>query len=207
LEPIFTIPWPEFVVAEKLQNNLLRRDGYSIFVPLSRQEKGIDLAILKKIDILESSVVTIQVKASRTYVSQAPKRKGTFRFQYYTWFNRFDVPERADFIVLFGNYPINLGNHGIGSKIRYQDYSILFTNEEMQQFFNDCKTKSGKPDSMFGFGFNDLSKIVQTRCNIEKTIKNYANFLLEKRLDDIINKLAGKLLNQKEPEILQLVEN
>lgn len=206
MDPVFTLHWPEFVVAEKLQRCLPRKEGYSILVPLSRQEKGIDLAILKILQSPVASVATIQVKSSRIYFPQIPKRGKTIRFKYYTWFNRFDVPSRADFIILFGMYSIHLDNPGMGAKDRYQDCSLLFTNKEMEQFFNECKTKTGKPDQMFGFGFNDLSNIFLTRGVMDKTIKDYANFLLEKRLEDLKRKLAGQQPNQIN-EISTLLDN
>src|SRR5208282_4197151 len=47
MEPVFTLQWPEFVVAQRLQEYLPRKEGYSVLVPLSRQEEGIDLAVLR----------------------------------------------------------------------------------------------------------------------------------------------------------------
>jgi hypothetical protein len=84
MDPIFTLQWPEFVVAEKLQKLLPRKDGYSILISLSRQEKGLDLAVLKKTDSNKSSVTTIQVKASRVFLPEPPKRTNITRYQYYT---------------------------------------------------------------------------------------------------------------------------
>ena len=108
MEPVFTLQWPEFVVAERLQDLLPRKDGYSVLIPLSRQEKGIDLVVLRRSKSGQSFALTIQVKASRTYLPIAPKRKNTIRYKYYTWFNRFDVPDRADFVILFGMYAPDL---------------------------------------------------------------------------------------------------
>jgi len=84
MDPVFTLQWPEFVIAEKLQKFLPRKDGYFILIPLSRQEKGIDLAVMLANLPLNHSVVTIQVKASRTYLPPAPKRKDVERYKYYT---------------------------------------------------------------------------------------------------------------------------
>ncbi len=206
MDQFFTLQFPEFFIADKLQQLLPRKDGYSILIPLSRQEKGIDLAILKTPPLNNSAVTTIQVKASRIYLPQAPKRRNTIRYQYYTWFNRFDVPERADFIILFGMYPINLDRPGKGSKKWYRDHSLslLFSNSEMHQFFKECKTKAGKPDRMFGFGFDELSSIILTRGDMDmgETRKDFVEFLLEKRLDDIKRKLDGEQPRKTVPIIL-----
>jgi hypothetical protein len=108
MEPVFTLQWPEFVVAQRLQSLLPRKDGYSVLIPLSRQEEGVDLAVLHRSSNKRSKTITIQVKASRTYLPPAPKRKDTIRFRFYTWFNHFDVPDRADFVILFGMYAPDL---------------------------------------------------------------------------------------------------
>ena len=78
MEPVFTLQWPEFVVAQKLQD-MLGKDSYSVLIPLSRQEKGIDLAVLHQSTTGKSKTLTIQVKASRTYLSSPPKRESTVR--------------------------------------------------------------------------------------------------------------------------------
>lgn len=74
MEPVFTLQWPEFVIAQRLQSLLPRKDGYSVLVPLSRQEKGIDLAMLHRTGTGTSVTTTIQVKAPRTYLHAPPKR-------------------------------------------------------------------------------------------------------------------------------------
>jgi hypothetical protein len=82
MDPVFTLQWPEFLVAERLQSLLPKKDGYSVLIPLSRQEKGVDLVIHRRDKSGASSVLTIQVKASRTYLPPAPKRKNTIRYKY-----------------------------------------------------------------------------------------------------------------------------
>ncbi len=182
MEPVFTLQWPEFVVAQRLQKLLPRKDGYSILIPLSRQEKGIDLAVLHRRGNDKSDTTTIQVKASRTYLHQPPKRKETIRFRFNTWFNRFDVPDRADFVILFGMYAPDLGKTTRVSASWYKDCSLLFTKEEMRALLADCKTVGGKPDRMFGFGFNDLSKIILNRGDMNRSGRDFAKHLLEHKI-------------------------
>jgi len=195
MDPVFTLQWPEFLIAEKLQKlfALKKKKGedYSILVPLSRQEKGIDLAILKTAQSNNPSVVTLQVKASRTYLLPPPKRKGVERYKYYTWFNCFKVPERADFIILIGLFAPALEQTLPVSEKWYKDCSLLFTREEMNKFFKDCKTVKGEPEKMFGFGFNDLSSIILTRGDKDRTKKEYKDFLLENRFMKIKEKLSS----------------
>jgi len=192
MEPVFTLQWPEFVVAERLQELLPRKDGYSVFIPLSRQEKGIDLVVHRRSKSGQSSVLSIQVKASKTHLPKAPKRKNTIRYKYYTWFNRFDVPDRSDFVILFGMYAPDLGRTRLVSSGWYQNCSLLFTKDEMRHFIKDCKTVKGKPDRMFGFGFNNLYSIILTRGDMNRSQKDYAKFLLDKRIKEIKKRLKGE---------------
>lgn len=185
MDPVFTLQWPELIVAQRLQTLLPQKLGYSILIPLSRQEKGIDLAILHRYGADKSETITIQVKASRTYLHPMPKRENTIRFQYNTWFNRFDVPDRADYVILFGMYPRDPGQTKHISAKWYLNCSLLFTRNEMRAFLLDCKTVGGKPDGMFGFGFNDLSKIVLTRGDMNRSQKDFADHLLEKRIGEL----------------------
>ena len=184
MEPVFTLQWPEFVVAQRLQSLLPRKDGYSILVPLSRQEKGIDLAVLHRRGNNLSKTTTIQVKASRTYLSH-PTKRPTDKLCFETWFNRFDVPDRADFVILFGMYAPEIERTERVSAKWYKDCSLLFTNEEMRTFMANCKTVGGKPDRMFGFGFNDLSKVVLTRGDMKRSHPDFTKHLLERKITEL----------------------
>ena len=90
MEPIFTIQYGEFAVADYLSKKI---SGASIFVPASAQEKGIDL-LLYKYSNGANLVTTVQVKMSRTYYDVSKKYQGTL------WFNRFVPQENADWFVL-----------------------------------------------------------------------------------------------------------
>lgn len=62
-------------------------DGYSIFVPASRTQKGVDLLLTRR-NAERVRTLSFQVKASRTYPGSPPIRKvKNRRFKYYTWFN------------------------------------------------------------------------------------------------------------------------
>ena len=133
MDPVFTIPWPEFVVAERLAELLPKKKGYPVLVPASRQEKGFDLAVLSKKD-KTNRVITIQVKASRTYQGKQPgERSKKMYFRYHTWFNRFEVPDEADFIVFVSTYALE---NGSGKKVRarwYKSCMLLFDRKEMKK--------------------------------------------------------------------------
>lgn len=194
MEPIFTLPWSEFVVAQQIQKHLPKKDGYSLLIPLSRQEKGIDLVILRRKGSGCSQAYTIQVKASRTYFPEPPKRESTKKYDFNTWFNRFKVPSRADFVVLFGMYMTrrNKVMRVKDSKKWYKYCSLIFTREEMCQFLKKCRTiREGKPDNKFGFGFNEkLTEVIWTRGDKSKLRKPYTSHLLTKAR---LNKLIGQI--------------
>jgi hypothetical protein len=72
MDPVFTLQWPEYVVCERLQKLCPRSEGYSTYIPVSRQEKGVDLTLLHR-SSGKRRAITIQVKASRTYMGAPPK--------------------------------------------------------------------------------------------------------------------------------------
>lgn len=181
MDPVFTLQWPEFVLAHRLQKKFLKKEGYSILVPLSRQEKGVDLAIVKKRGGAHRTV-TLQIKASRTYPRPPPKKLGTRRFLHYTWFRRFDVPDDADFILLFGMYAPDLGRTRRVTAKWYQDCTLLFTRNEMREFLTSCLTVGGQPDQMFGFGFDDPKSVFLTHGDQKRRLKDYSSHLLDSRI-------------------------
>src|SRR5687767_1675429 len=107
MEPVFTLSWPEFHLAGRLQAKFPKTKGYSLMISMSRQEKGFDLAILKRTRT-RSRAATFQVKASRTWVAPAGRttrpRSGRRIFRYTMWFNHFVLPEEADFFLLCGMF-------------------------------------------------------------------------------------------------------
>jgi len=71
MEPIFTLPYSEYVVAQRLATVLHSAQGFSLHAPLSRQEKGVDLVVTLRTGGL-TRAATLQVKASRTYSRPRP---------------------------------------------------------------------------------------------------------------------------------------
>lgn len=182
MDPVFTLQWPEFLLASRLQKALQKSQGYSVLIPVSRQEKGFDLAIIKKNRSGPSQVVTIQIKASRSHNQEPPTRKTTKRWRFHTWFNRFKVPREADFFLLFGLYAPDSGRTKRVGRRWYKDCTLLFTQNEMKKFMSSCRTRGGKLDRMFGFGFDDERKVVQTRGDKDRRFKNYSRYLLSNRI-------------------------
>ena len=185
MDPVFTLQWPEFLLAEQLQATFPKAKNFSVLIPTSRQEKGIDLALVHKRPNAASRVALIQVKASRTYTPKPPKRETTRHYKFHTWFNTFDPSDQADFFLLIGMYAPDFARTKFITKEWYKDITLLFTYSEMKDFLENCKTVRGDKDGKFGFGFNDESKIEQTRGDQRREYRDYTSHLLINRISDI----------------------
>lgn len=196
MEPIFTLSYTEYCIANYLADHFKRKDGFSVHAPLSRQEKGIDLILTKRRGTTCASV-SIQVKASRTYPSKPPKRKTTKRYTFNTWFNRFEVPEEADFFTLVGIYPPQENRTKKNMRSWWSPIILMLTQSEMKDFMDSVKTKKGKEDKMFGFGFDEPSFIYHTRGNQDFNIKDVSHFLIEHRIAMLSTLLEERLKKLK----------
>ena len=70
MEPLFSIEYSEYCVADTISKLLYtpKQFNVSVFVPTSRQEKGIDLMLYRHEDATcHNFTATIQVKSSRVY--------------------------------------------------------------------------------------------------------------------------------------------
>ncbi|MBL7135865.1 MAG: hypothetical protein ISS81_04625 [Candidatus Marinimicrobia bacterium] len=45
MEGVFSLPYSEYEVINQLQKKLKKSEGYSFYIPTSRQQKGIDFII------------------------------------------------------------------------------------------------------------------------------------------------------------------
>lgn len=180
MEPIFTIQYGEFAVADYLSKNV---PNASVFIPASAQEKGIDLLLYRHMNGCNVTN-TIQVKMSRTYYD-----KPGAKIPYHLWFNRYPVQDNANWYILVGIYakrPQNIENAQASSTC-WDTIMLAFTNKEMRKFLNEVKQKkdSTKDDKMFGFGFDDNKNIIQTRGY--PTQRDMSAYLIENRLEEIRN--------------------
>jgi len=138
-------------------------------------------------------VACIQVKSSRTYSPRTVPTARTTRptFRYYTWFNNFDVPPQADFFCLVALYPAvdAAQKRELGSW--WVPQILLFSQAEMRRFLRGVRTVAGKPDRMFGVGFNDPSEAVQTRGDSKRRYRDFSDHLLSKSLSGLRKFLAA----------------
>ena len=183
MEPIFTLRYSEWLVAGLLSKELPKRQGYSIYLPLSRQEKGVDLLVTRRARG-NSRTVTLQVKYSRNWEDR--RRNADFRF--IMSFNVFDVSEHADFYVLTTIFPDYTRRRTGARRIRWLPFMLLFNRREMSRLLSSLRTRSGRPEHRFYFSFNDPSDVSLTRGAPEP--KDYSGYTLKKRLPFLRRRLG-----------------
>ena len=174
MEPIVTLPYSEWLVAEHLMAALPASHGYSVYAPLSRQEKGVDLLLARRLHGV-TRVAALQVKYARAFV-KSPK----YQFRFEIWFKAFPVSDRADFFVLATLYP-NITGRGDGTKSSWWlPLLLLFRREEMNELISSLRTRPGKVERMFYFGFDTPDRVVLTRGKPEHP--DFSSFTFAKRL-------------------------
>ncbi|HUD19246.1 MAG TPA: hypothetical protein VMR81_02315 [Patescibacteria group bacterium] len=193
MDSIFTLPFSEYKVALILQNELKKKDGYSLYIPLSRQQEGVDLIIH---NLKTKKTLTIQIKSSRSYEGIPSKRNNRIVHQHSSWFNNFLYKYKegiADYYVFFTPYPILSRGNGIKLDKTTPDKwwgfkSLLFSDNEMGTLLNEIKTKKGKVESKFGFGFDEENDSIYLTRGSDRPVL-YTNNLLENKISELKQKL------------------
>lgn len=177
MEPIVTLPYSEWLVAEQLTKALPAREGYSVYAPLSRQEKGVDLLLTRRSNGVSRSA-TIQVKYSRAY-----EKGPAAPFKFVTFYKSFPVAEEADFFILVALYP-NVTGRGHGKESSWWlPFMLVFRRDEMAEFISSLRTRSGGVDRMFYFGFDSPDRVFQTRGAPE--LRDFSTHTFANRLSEI----------------------
>ena len=181
MDGIYTIPYPEFCVAQQLSRLLPAKRGYSLFAPLSRQEPGVDLVLVRRARN-ETTIATIQVKGSRTYSRLKVTARTKRPFRYYTWFNTFECPPEADFFCLVALYPAVDAKQKRELGSWWAPQVLLFSQVEMRRFLRTVQTVAGHPDKMFGFGFNKPTEVFQYRGDPKRRFRDFSDHILGRKI-------------------------
>ena len=191
MEPIFSLPYSEFCVAQQLARLLPATKGYSLYAPVSRQQPGVDLVIACRRG-RKVRVACIQVKSSRIYSRPTATVRTKKPFRYQTWFNNFDCPPQADFFCLIALYPaVDAAQHReLGTW--WAPQILLFSQTEMRSFLRRVRTVGGARDRMFGFGFDRPDQAIQTRGDSARCYQDFSNHLLPRRLGNLRRFLSAK---------------
>jgi len=191
MEPVFTLPYSEYAVVNEFSQHFGKRDGFSIYVPASRQEKGVDFLLHYSND---NTCLRFQVKSSRSYINDNQRSLAKGALKYHLWFNNFINryrPNQADFYVLFGLYPAYAIDKSIDSKKSFWRSLILcLADKEMKELLEQIKTKKEKKqDRFFGIGFDSPKEIYGTRGF--PSPKNMTHHLLDQQVQSIKNSLTS----------------
>ncbi|MBS1514452.1 MAG: hypothetical protein JSS63_05450 [Bacteroidetes bacterium] len=194
MEPIFTLAFSEYKTALELSKYFKKAEAYSINIPLSRFQKGYDLIIYNS---ETKKSITIQVKASRSYVDTAKRnhRDIDFPIDCHFLFKNFEIKLGAsDYYLLFGIYVKPADNSNIATRVAKNKYSffyLLFSESQMINFLDSIRKKnSNEPESRFSFALDFEGKIYLRRGSPET--KNYSDFFLKNRIDELKKKLNPK---------------
>jgi hypothetical protein len=174
MEPILTLPYSEWLVAEELMETFPGGDGFAVYAPLSRQQKGVDLLLTKRAGH-SSRVAALQVKYSRAYEA----RPGS-EFRFVVWFKAFRVPPECDFVILASLYPNITGSGGGKESSWWRRLLLIFTRKETETFIASLQTRSGSPDKMFYLNFDSSDRVVQTRGAPEH--RDCSEYIFHRRL-------------------------
>lgn len=185
MEPVFTMQYGEYAVAEILSKKI---KGASVFIPTSAQEKGIDMLLYNHTES-GNKVITVQVKMSRTYFGTS--------YANLLWFNRFIPQPNADLFILVGIFPTykighNKKSANLKSGKQWDEVFIVFTYDEMVDFMENLRLKTNpeKYDGKFSFSFDNKNKIFLTRGKPQ--IEDYSEYLLPNRIDMITNMINNQ---------------
>lgn len=184
MEPAFILSYSEYAAAQQLAAMFPASTGYSLHVPLSRQEKGVDLLLARRA-AGRTKAISIQVKSSRTYSRKPPTQRTRRPFRYYTWFNNFEMPSEADVVLLVAVYPPEESKTSRRRETWWSPVILAFSAAEMRPFLRSVKTRQGKADRMFGFGFDGPDAVFQTRGDQHRRFRDFSSYLLAARVRDV----------------------
>lgn len=174
MEPIFTLPYSEHQVIEQVTKRLKKSTGYAVYIPTSRQQKGVDFIIH---NTKSNKFARIQVKGSRSYSEKE---------RHYLWYNNFIEkyePGNADFYMLFGLYSAYHNKDGIKKGEFWKPITLCFSEADMFVFLKQVKTKKEqRPDRFFAFGFTSPTDITCARGPIDYPAINHS---LDNQIDYI----------------------
>ena len=191
MEPVFSLPYSEFCVAQQLSRLLPSAKGYSLYAPVSRQQPGVDLVIARRRG-RRVRVACIQVKSSRTYSRPTATTRTKKPFRYYTWFNNFNCPPEADFFCLVTLYPAVDAAQKRELGTWWAPQVLLFSQSEMRRFLRQVRTVGGRRDRMFGFGFDRPERAFQTRGDSARRFRDFSDHLLPRRLGKLRRFLSAQ---------------
>lgn len=185
MESIFTLPFPEYSAIWELSKYFKKNDGYSCFIPVSRQHAHVDFIL---VNAKSPKHVTFQVKSSRhwTWNNVMEGENVTWNGFHFNNFLEKCKPGLADYYLLLGVYPKFLQTSKVSAKHEHWSSTILcFSASEMMNTLKKVKLKGDetKSDRFFGFSIGTNGEIRGNRGFKDWPIWN--QYLLESKIPDI----------------------
>ena len=190
MDGIFSLPYSEYETILQVQRHFKKNDGFSVFIPVSRQQKGIDFVI---VNTKNGKTLRVQEKGSRSYnATDIPRRSKNEQFKYNFWFTNFVqrfVQGQADIYLLFGLYPVYTATKGVKSRSEiWKPMVLAFEDLEMKELLDQVKTKKEKKtDRFFGISCNDPHSAYGMRGFQSKV--DLSHHLLANKASDLLAKL------------------
>jgi hypothetical protein len=187
MEPLFILNWAEFSVIDSMSRTFKKKAGFSFFVPVSRQEKGIDFILFKRLTEGRHCEKTFQVKASKDHQAQSPKA-----LAHGGWFKKFQISDHADFCIFVVHY-LEIDSQ---TNVRRNSLKILrpciliFDRDETRELLSGFQQKSdrSRPENNFYIRFDNAKAAFLTRG--EDKTKDLSQFLLSNRTQWLRDKFS-----------------
>ena len=199
MEPIFTLPFMEYICINEITKYFKKNDGYSILIPTSRQQKGFDFVLFNQKNNMSTK---FQVKSSKIYYHNEPKKKTKKQqFKYYVWLNKFEIEEHdSDYYLFCGIYnkdPQRMKlDHSKDYTKWYQYIFFLLTKEELDSLFKTFNEKT------FSIGFNDSNKAFLVKGKGKDTFEEISHYILnQKKLEEVDKKIQKMVEIEKDYRI------
>jgi hypothetical protein len=191
MEPIFSLPYSEYAVVNAFGKKFKKQEGFSIFVPASRQQKSVDFLLHHD---KTNTCLRFQVKSSRSYINDNPKSLEKGKKRYNLWFGNFIgryQPNQSDYYVLLGLYPAYAVGTSIDSrKSIWRPMILCLNDQEIRELLAQVKTKrEQKQDRFFSIGFDTLKRIYATRGF--PVPKDMTHHLLDQKVQAIKDSLTS----------------
>jgi hypothetical protein len=166
MDSFFSVPYSEHQTIESVLQILPKSEGFGVFIPVSRQQAGVDFIIMRGKKIRRA-----QVKSSRHYEWDTSP---TLRFWYQN-FKKAYSPGHADLFFLFAVYPaFEVGKKVSDPKAHWRNLILVFTDKEMRRVL-----ESPDGDSFFQFGIDpstsgDIPSVKGTRGGLKgRSLKSH----------------------------------
>ena len=171
MEAVFTLPYSEYMVINHMQKIFKKGDGYSIYMPVSRQQKGVDFILHNS---RNNKILRFQVKSSRAYIDDPKILKNgkikTSEFKYYLWLSNFVEkynPGNADYYIIYGLFPVYKGKINEKNKC-WKSLYLCYKEQEMFGFLERVVSKENKIQPYFSYGFNNDKQIFSNVVQMKK---------------------------------------